>query len=71
MWHLSHEGSDLEDPWNAPKDALFIVTNTPETAPDKAEYVELEFEQGVPVAVNGKKMSPATIVENLNEIGYP
>ena len=66
MWHLSHEGSDL---WNAPKDALFIVTNTPETAPDKAEYVELEFEQGVPVAVNGKKMSPATIVENLNEIG--
>ena len=69
MWHLSHEGSDLEDPWNAPKDALFIVTNTPETAPDKAEYVELEFEQGVPVAVNGKKMSPATIVENLNEIG--
>ena len=69
MWHLSHEGSDLEDPWNAPKDALFIVTNTPETAPDKAEYVELEFEQGVQVAVNGKKMSPATIVENLNEIG--
>ena len=69
MWHLSHEGSDLEDPWNAPKDALLIVTNTPETAPDKAEYVELEFEQGVPVAVNGKKMSPATIVENLNEIG--
>lgn len=69
MWHLSHEGSDLEDPWNAPKDALFIVTNTPENAPDKAEYVELEFEQGVPVAVNGKKMSPATIVENLNEIG--
>lgn len=69
MWHLSHEGSDLEDPWNAPKDALFIVTNTPETAPDKAEYVELEFEQGVPVAVNGKKMSPDTIVENLNEIG--
>ena len=69
MWHLSHEGSDLEDPWNAPKDALFIVTNTPETAPDKAEYVELESEQGVPVAVNGKKMSPATIVENLNEIG--
>ena len=69
MWHLSHEGSDLEDPWNAPKDALFIVTNTPETAPDRAEYVELEFERGVPVAVNGKKMSPATIVENLNEIG--
>lgn len=69
MWHLSHEGSDLEDPWNAPKDELFIVTNTPETAPDAKEYVELEFEEGVPVAVNGEKMSPATLVEKLNEIG--
>ncbi len=69
MWHLSHEGSDLEDPWNAPKDELFIVTNTPETAPDKDEYVELEFEQGLPVAVNGEKLSPAKIVETLNEIG--
>ncbi len=69
MWHLSHEGSDLEDPWNAPKDELFIVTNTPETAPDKDEYVELEFVEGVPVSVNGEKMSPAKIVETLNEIG--
>ena len=69
MWHLSHEGSDLEDPWNAPKDELFIVTNTPEKAPDKAEYVELEFEAGVPIAVNGTKLSPAKIVETLNEIG--
>ena len=69
MWHLSHEGSDLEDPWNAPKDELFIVTNTPETAPDKDEYVELEFVEGLPVAVNGEKLSPAKIVETLNEIG--
>ncbi len=69
MWHLSHEGSDLEDPWNAPKDELFEVTNIPEKAPDAKEYVELEFEQGVPVAVNGEKLSPAKIVETLNEIG--
>lgn len=69
MWHLSHEGSDLEDPWNAPKDELFMVTNIPETAPDKKEYVELEFVEGVPVAVNGEKLSPAKIVETLNEIG--
>ena len=69
MWHLSHEGSDLEDPWNAPKDELFIVTNTPETAPDKDEYVELEFVEGLPVAVNGEKLSPDKIVETLNEIG--
>lgn len=69
MWHLSHEGSDLEDPWNAPKDDLFIVTNIPEKAPDKKEYVELEFVEGVPVAVNGQKLSPAQIIETLNEIG--
>lgn len=69
MWHLSHEGSDLEDPWNAPKDELFIVTTIPEKAPDAKEYVEIEFEQGVPVSVNGKKLSPAQIVETLNEIG--
>lgn len=69
MWHLSHEGSDLEDPWNAPKDELFIVTNLPEKAPDQKEYVELEFVKGIPVAVNGEKLSPAKLVEKLNEIG--
>ena len=69
MWHLSHEGSDLEDPWNAPKDELFIVTDIPEKAPDKPEYVELEYVEGVPVSVNGEKLSPAKLVEKLNEIG--
>lgn len=69
MWHLSHEGSDLEDPWNAPKDELFIVTNIPEKSPDKPEYVELEYVEGVPVSVNGEKLSPAKLVEKLNEIG--
>ena len=69
MWHLSHEGSDLEDPWNAPKDELFIVTNIPEKAPDKPEYVELEYVEGVPDSVNGEKLSPAKLVEKLNEIG--
>ncbi len=69
MWHLSHEGSDLEDPWNAPKDELFVVTNLPEKAPDKAEYVEVEFVEGTPVAVNGEKFSPAALLNKLNEIG--
>lgn len=69
MWHLSHEGSDLEDPWNAPQAKLFKVTNTPQTAPDKEELLELEFEAGVPVAVNGEKLSPVALVEKLNEIG--
>ncbi|MDY6029624.1 MAG: argininosuccinate synthase [Acidaminococcaceae bacterium] len=69
MWHLSHEGSDLEDPWNAPKDELFVVTNLPEKAPDKPEYVEVEFVEGTPVAVNGEKFSPAALLNKLNEIG--
>ncbi|WP_293391227.1 argininosuccinate synthase [Phascolarctobacterium sp.] len=69
MWHLSHEGSDLEDPWNAPKDELFIVTNIPEKAPDKPEYVELEYVEGVPGSVIGETLSRAKLVEILNEIG--
>jgi len=69
LWHLSHEGSDLEDPWNEPKSEIFSVTNIPENAPDKDEYVEIEFKEGVPVAVNGKEYSPAGIVTELNDIG--
>ena len=69
LWHLSHEGSDLEDPWNEPKSEIFSVTNIPENAPDKDEYVEIEFKEGVPVAVNGKEYSPAGIVTELNAIG--
>jgi argininosuccinate synthase len=70
IWHLSHEGQDLEDPWNEPKyDNLLKLMTTPENAPDKAEYVEIDFEQGEPVSVNGEKMSPLKIVEALNEIG--
>ena len=69
MWHLSHEGSDLEDPWNEPKQELYIVTKTPEKAPDKDEYVEIKFKEGVPVAVNGKAMGAVKIVETLNAIG--
>ena len=69
MWHLSHEGSDLEDPWNEPKQELYVVTKTPEKAPDKDEYVEIKFKEGVPVAVNGKAMGPVKIVETLNAIG--
>ena len=69
IWHLSHEGSDLEDPWNAPKNDMFLVTQAPEKAPDKAEYVTLDFEQGVPTAVNGKKLAAKDLITVLNEIG--
>ena len=69
LWHLSHEGADLENPWNEPKPDLCMISKTPETAPDQAEYVEIDFEKGVPVAVNGQKMDPVALVAKLNEIG--
>lgn len=69
IWHLSHEGADLEDPWNAPKDDVFLVTKTPEQAPDAATYVEIAFDKGIPVAVDGQQLDAVSIVEKLNEIG--
>ena len=69
LWHLSHEGADLENPWNEPQADLCMISKTPETAPDKAEYVEIEFENGAPVAVNGEKLSPLALVTKLNKIG--
>lgn len=69
IWHLSHEGCDLEDPANEPNPDIYIFSGTPEGAPDKDEYVELEFVEGVPVAVNGKKMEPVELLTTLNEIG--
>ncbi|MBQ9376939.1 MAG: argininosuccinate synthase [Schwartzia sp.] len=70
IWHLSHEGSDLEDPWNAPKNDMFLVTQAPEKANDEAEIIALDFEKGVPVAVNGKKLGTAKeLLLLLNEIG--
>lgn len=69
IWHLSHEGSDLEDPWNEPQDEMLLISRPLSKTPDKPEYVEIEFEQGVPVAVNGKKLSPAQLLTTLNEIG--
>lgn len=69
IWHLSHEGSDLEDPWNEPQDEMLLISKPLCKTPDKAEYVEIEFDKGVPVAVNGKKLSPAKLLEVLNETG--
>lgn len=69
IWHLSHEGSDLEDPWNAPKNEMLLVTKAPEDAPDKAAYVTVDFEKGIPVAVDGKKMGAVELLKTLNEIG--
>jgi argininosuccinate synthase len=69
LWHLSHEGGPLEDPWVEPQEAMFQRSVSPEQAPDEPEYVEIQFESGTPVAVNGEKLSPASLVEKLNELG--
>ncbi len=69
LWHLSHEGGELEDPNNAPLDSTWIWTNSPQAAPDQTEQVTIGFEQGVPVSVNGVKLTPAALLEVLNEIG--
>ena len=69
IWHLSHEGSDLEDPWNAPHDDMFLVTRSPKQAPDEDESITVEFEQGIPVAVNGKNMKAVELLTTLNTIG--
>jgi len=70
IWHLSHEGSELENPANEPLyDRLLQLSVTPEKAPDKPTYVEIDFEQGIPVKVNGEKLSPIDLLKTLNKIG--
>jgi len=69
LWHLSHEGGELEDANNAPLESTWVWTRSPKDAPDKEEVVEIGFEQGNPVSVNGDKLAPVAIVERLNEIG--
>jgi len=69
MWHLSHEGGILEDPANEPEEAMYQLSASPESAPDEAEIVEITFEQGVPVAVNGVQLPPAAVVQTLNRLG--
>ena len=69
LWHLSHEGMDLEDPWNEPQyDKILELMVSPEQAPDKPTYVEIEFEKGVPVAVDGEKLSPCDLIAKLNKV---
>ncbi len=68
LLHISHEGGILEDPWREPKEDMFVLTVSPEAAPDVATYVEIDFEKGNPVAINGVKMSPARLLHSMNEI---
>ena len=72
LWHLSHEGLDLEDPWNEPqyeKPGFLEMGVSPMQAPDEPTYVTLDFEQGVPTALDGEKMKPIDIIWKLNELG--
>jgi argininosuccinate synthase len=69
LLHISYEGKALEDPWVEPDEDMFRLTVSPEKAPDKPEYVEIEFAKGDAIAVNGQKLSPANLLAKLNEIG--
>lgn len=69
IWHISHEGGPLENPWLEPEEEMYTLTNSPEEAPDKPEVISVEFENGVPVSVNNEVMAPVKLLETLNEIG--
>ena len=69
LMHVSYEGGILEDPWAEPPPEIFILTRSPEAAPDKAEYIEIFFEAGVPAAVDGETLAPANLLDRLNRIG--
>jgi argininosuccinate synthase len=69
LWHISHEGGELEDAGNAPLDSTWQISRSPKEAPDRDEQVEIGFEAGIPVSVNGMKLDPVALVELLNEIG--
>ncbi len=69
LWHISHEGADLEDPANEPRDDLFVISRPISKTPDKPDYVSIGFNQGVPVKLNGKKISGVKLIETLNQLG--
>jgi argininosuccinate synthase len=68
LWHLSHEGGNLEDTWDEPQKEMFKLTVDPADAPDKPEIVTISFDKGVPVSVNGEKLGPVALVEKLNKL---
>ena len=69
LLHLSFEGGVLEDPWNEPPADMFVLSVDPREAPDEPTYVEIDFEEGTPVAVDGERLSPAALLAKLNELG--
>jgi argininosuccinate synthase len=69
LFHISYEGGVLEDPWDGPPEEMFLLTVSPQKAPDRARTIEIAYDGGNPVAVDGKKLSPADLIAHLNELG--
>jgi argininosuccinate synthase len=69
LFHMSHEGGPLENPWNEPEEDMYVLTRSPMEAPDEPTEVQIDFESGVPVAIDGAKMRPVPLFERLNELG--
>ncbi len=69
LFHMSHEGGPLEDPWNKPEDSMFVLTQSPEKAPDEPESIVIGFDEGCPVSLNGNKMKPLNLFLELNKLG--
>ena len=69
LWHISHEGGEIENPWNEPSDQIWMWTKSPEQAPDKAEHIQLSFEKGELTKLNGEVVAPVKAIEVLNAIG--
>jgi len=69
IWHLSHEGGILEDPWQEPETEMYQLTVDPENAPDKPEYIEIDFQEGIPKRLNGVAMGPIGLLTQLNKLG--
>ena len=69
IFHVSYEGGNLEDPWVNPDDDMFLLSVSPENAPDKPTVIQIQYEAGNPIAVNGEKLSPAKLMESLNQYG--
>ncbi|MCW5876240.1 MAG: argininosuccinate synthase [Anaerolineales bacterium] len=69
LWHISHEGGPLEDTWLEPEEAMFMLSVSPEDAPDEPQTIEIEFDSGTPVALDGQRLSPAEFIAELNALG--
>jgi argininosuccinate synthase len=69
LWHMSHEGGILEDPWNEPLEDMYVMSVSPEAAPDSATYVEIYFEEGIPKRIDGESFGPVQLLEKLNKLG--